>query len=404
MAISTLSQYGDFSFALQSALGAFADESYTNAKKINGTAVVSRSANIDPTTETYIGQTRFMKPYTNQVVNVADASNATDGATQGYESDWLTYIKTVRTHGAKDVNVQRVLSQVDGLAKIGRDFGEVRAQDEHESVMAVLRGVAAAEGTAGAANGGLVDYAANYKTGQNAAGNDIGFYVDTNAAGVFGTAAGTDRTLITDFSVGVTGEGAILGGNLFKALAMGFADYEPEFMYMICSPESLVLLRQAALVDQTTIVEGNLEFQTLFGGKFRLITSRTNQGNQAGLAGVQDASTKTTLLLRPGAIDMQSLSVPLPVELDRAASVHGGSGTTTIWNRWGYVAHPMGYTWTGSQTKFAASGAAASRDVDPGAGLQVGGSGADSNDLTSGANWERKFDMLNLGILPVFHS
>ena len=67
---------GNFTFALQSALSAYSDEMYTNAKKLSGTALVGSNAQIDPSTETYIGQTRFFKPYGTQTVNVASTNSA----------------------------------------------------------------------------------------------------------------------------------------------------------------------------------------------------------------------------------------------------------------------------------------------------------------------------------------
>ena len=60
----------NFSFALQSALSAYSDEMYTNAKKLSGTAIVGTNAQIDPSTETFIGQARFFKPYSTFTVNV----------------------------------------------------------------------------------------------------------------------------------------------------------------------------------------------------------------------------------------------------------------------------------------------------------------------------------------------
>ena len=36
-------------------------------------------------------------------------------------------------------------------------------------------------------------------------------------------------------------------------------------------------MRAANLVDETMITDGNLEFATLFGGKFRLISTRAAQ-------------------------------------------------------------------------------------------------------------------------------
>jgi hypothetical protein len=67
--------------------------------------------------------------------------------------------------------------------------------------------------------------------------------------------------------------------------------------------------------------------------------------------------------------------------LYRDANKYNGGGTTDIWYRWGYVAHPMGYSVAaGAQSAFASNSVYA-----------------------AGTTFERKFDMLNLGILPVFH-
>jgi hypothetical protein len=140
---------GANTYALQSALGAYSDEAYTNAKKLSGTGITSPNPNINTSTETFIGQVRWYKPL-NPTINIASLTDATNGTGTTYASDFSTYIKTVRTHGATQVNLQQVVTQQDGLAKIGRDFGETRAQDEHNSILSVLKGVAIAEALNGA--------------------------------------------------------------------------------------------------------------------------------------------------------------------------------------------------------------------------------------------------------------
>ena len=65
---------------------------------------------------------------------------------------------------------------MDGLAKIARDFGEVRAQDEHDAILATLQGVAAKESSYGA---GYADFGGDYDD------TDTGFFVDVGAAGAF---------------------------------------------------------------------------------------------------------------------------------------------------------------------------------------------------------------------------
>ena len=98
---------GDFQFALQNALSAYSDEMYTNARKLSGTGIVGSNAQIDTTTETYIGQTRFFKPYSNQVVNVPDVTSATDGSKQSYMSEYLhtsrLYVHTVLKRSTSSV-------------------------------------------------------------------------------------------------------------------------------------------------------------------------------------------------------------------------------------------------------------------------------------------------------------
>lgn len=132
---------GATNFVLQETLGAYSDEAYTNAKKLSSTAIVSSNPLIDKNTETFIGQMRWFKPL-NPNINVASLTNSADGTTTSYTSDYLNYIKTVRTHGASKVNMQQVVTQQEGLAKIGRDFGETKAQDEHNAILSVLKGVA----------------------------------------------------------------------------------------------------------------------------------------------------------------------------------------------------------------------------------------------------------------------
>jgi hypothetical protein len=152
-------------------------------------------------------------------------------------------------------------------------------------------------------------------------------------------------------------------------------------MYLITSPEIMGELRAANLVDTTTVTDGNLTFQTVFGGKFRLIMTRVDQGNLAASANVNEFSTKTTFVVKPGAVSFTPIAVPTPVEVDRAAAAYTGGGSTDVWYRYGFVVHPMGYSWAGSTSAFAANSAYA----------------------TAGS-WSRKMSALNLGILPIFHS
>lgn len=387
---------GNNTFALQSALGAYSDEAYTNARKLSGTGIVGPNPNIDTSTETFIGQVRWFKPI-NPTINVASLTTATAGATTNYTSDFSTYVKTVRTHGASQVNLAQIVTQQDGLAKISRDFGETRAQDEHNAILAVLKGVALSEALNGTATGSGATGLGGQTFTNEPTDQKYGFYVDL--AGVAPVIAATAAV-----------QGAARAEGFLNAMGMAWKDYEPDYAYLVVSPETLASLRSANLVDETKVTEANVVFDTIFGGKFRLIQTRAAQSfssaqlaklNSGAGVDINAGSTKTSFIVLPGAIAMEALDVASPVEIYRDARAYNGGGSTDIWYRWGYVAHPGGYDWAGSTTAFP-DDAAYQYSVTGGTpelftGATVG--------VTTTGTWKRKASSaLSLGILPVFHA
>ena len=384
---------GADTYVLQEALSAYSDEAYTNAKKLSGTGIVGDNPDIDTSTETYIGQVRWNKPI-NPTINVASLTTSTDGTTTTYGTDYLNYVKSVRTHGAEKVNMQQVVTQVDGLAKIGRDFGETRGQDEHNAILSILRGVAISEALNGAATGSGATGLGGQTFDNDPTDKKYGFYVDLGSSAP-----------VIDATAAI--QGAARAQGLLDALGKAYKDYEPEYVYCITSPEVMASFRSANLVDADRITDGNVVFNTMFQGKFRLIQTRATQSlSTAELtkintgAGVDIVGTKTTFLVLPGALAMKSLAVPTPVEIDRDASAYLGGGTTEIWYRWGYVMHPAGYNWAGSQDEFPS-------DAKYAYAVESGTPGALTG-VTTIANatgtWVRKSSSaLSLGILPVFH-
>ena len=387
---------GASNFALQSAISAYSDEAYTNAKKLSGTGIVGSNPDIDVNTETFIGQIRWYKPL-NPQINVASLTNAANGTGTTYSSDFLTYVKTVRTHGATKVNMQTVVTGVDGLAKIGRDFGETRAQDEHNAILAVLKGVALSEVLNGAAAGSGVTGSGGQSFTNDPTDKSFGFYVDLgSSAPVIAATAAI--------------QGASRAEGFLQAIGKAWKDYEPDYAYLVVSPETLASLRSANLVDEDGVQEANIMFQTIFGGKFRLIQTRAAQGfSTADLtkintgAGIDIVGTKTSFIVLPGAIAMEALNVPDSTEIFRDARTHNGGGSTDIWHRWGYVAHPAGYNWAGGQDSFPT-------DAEFGYAIE-GGTPKALSAVASGTlasttgTWGRKAtSALSLGILPIFHS
>lgn len=381
-------------YILQESISAYSDEAYTNARKLSGTGIVGTNDKIDTNTETFIGQVRWNKPM-NPTINIASLTDATDGTTSSYGTDMLTYVKTVRTYGGTKVNMAEVVSQVDGLAKVGRDFAEHRAQDEHDGILAVLKGVATSELLlgAGAASGSA-------GLGGQTFDNDptdkkYGFYIDLGAQKLVGAATAANQ-------------GAQRAEGFLQAFGMAWKDYEPEYAYLVASPETISSLRSANLVDQDRVVDGSITFSTIFQGKLRLIQTRANQGFTSaelalinGAAGVNIVGTKTSFIVLPGALALKGLSVPEPVEIERKAAAYKGGGTTTIWNRWGYVLAPAGYDWNGSEEEFPSN--ANYKGIVEGAAYKSLASVTAIADAKG--TWTRKTaSALSLGILPVMHS
>ena len=387
---------GSNTFALQAALGAYSDEAYTNARKLSGTGIVGPNPNINADTETFIGQVRWYKPI-NPTINVASLTTATNGVGTNYASDFSTYVKTVRTHGASQVNLAEVVTRQDGLAKISRDFGETRAQDEHNAILSVMKGVAIAEALNGAATGSGQTGLGGQTFTNDPTDKRYGFYVDL--AGVAPVTAAT-----------ASNQGAQRAEGFLNAIGMAWKDYEPEYAYLVVSPETLASLRSANLVDETKVTEANVTFDTIFGGKFRLVQTRAAQSfsgaqlaklNSGAGVDINAGSTKTSFIVLPGAIAMEALTLPTPVEIYRDARAYNGGGSTDVWYRWGYVAHPGGYDWKGSATTFPAD-ADYMNSITGGVPEVLT---AATVGVTTTGTWGRKAaSALSLGILPVFHA
>ena len=387
---------GADNYVLQETIGAYSDEAYTNAKKLSGTGIVSGNPQIDTNTETFIGQMRWHKPL-NPTINVASLTDSADGVTTDTDTDFQKYIKTVRTHGAKKVNMQQVVTQVDGLQKIARDFSETRSQDEHNAILSILQGVAISEALNGAAAGSGSTGLGGQTFDNDPTDSKYGFYVDLGAA-----------KAVVDASA--SAQGAARAEGFLKAMGMAWKDYEPEYAYLVTSPEMMASLRSANLVDQDRVSDGNVNFQTIFQGKLRLIQTRANQKFSAGEftklntgVGVDLVGQKTSFIVLPGAMAMEGLVVPEDVEIERKAGAYKGGGTTTVWYRWGYVLSPAGYDWVGADNAFPTD--ADYRMLMEGAAQKALTAVASGTLASTSGVWKRKTtSALSLGILPVFHS
>ena len=386
---------GTNNYVLQAAIGAYADEAYTNARKLVGTGLVSSNPDVDTKTETFVGQMRWRRPI-NQVINTASLTDSTRGALSTYGKAMLNYIKTVRTHGAEDVNMTEVITQENGLAKFGRDLAETRTQDEHNAILAVMKGVAISELLYGAGNASGSAGLGGQTFENDPASLRHGFYVDL----------GANKPVVP---ASAAQQGAARAEGFLNALGMAFKDYEPAYAYLVTSPETMASLRSANLVDTDKVTDGEIEFSTIFQGKLRLIQTRANQGLTPSElakintgAGIDLVGTKTSFIVLPGNVSMNPLSVPKPVGIDEDEGAYQGGGSTSVWYRWGYVAHPAGYSWEGSKEAFPTDANYMGLRLQNGT-LTTLAAAANVTDLRG--VWDRRFSSaLALGILPVFHN
>ena len=388
---------------LARAVSAYSDEAYTLERKIVSTGLVGSDARISGSDDDYYGTIRWYKPLGSTlqydgsddttgaatVINLA-TQNANEGAKTSISTTTSQYVKTVRTHGADQYNVQRVISGEDGLAKIARDFGETQARDQDAALTAVLQGVASTEALTGSAG----------QTSPDSIQASNGFHIDLNSTtvqGFYNTTGSNDGQLV---DVSITNRGDRMG-RILAAASIGFKDLEPEFFYLVVQPSEYLKIRQSNFIDDERVVDGNLSFETMLGGRFRIIVSRKNFGSFANATGVQSGSTRTSFLVLPGAVSMLNLDVPNPVAFDRDESVGRGTGSVEAWYRWGYVMHPRGYSWRGVTNAFVANTDATATRAANGSDVSGYFHNVTTNQRTP---WARQEDMLNLGILPIFHN
>ena len=385
--------------AIRRAISAYSDQEYTDNVRIAGTALVGSDARISTSDEDYYGTIRWTQTLgdiAGQAVNRVNAAgnttainlateDSTEGQTTDVRYDSSKYIKTMRTMGAEQYNVTQVLSQApNAIEKVSRDFGVTRARDADAALLAMLRGVALEEsrGTSGQVITSPRD-------------DTNGFYFETG-----GTNGGNG--LISANAVG--NMGAARGSALYTAMAAGFGDLEPDFMYLVTDVETYQDIRSANLIDEDRVRDGNVDVATLLSGKIRVIVTQSlSSHNASGQTNVGSAANKTSYLMLPGALYQHDLSVPNPVAFDADESVGGGAGEREIWYRWGNIYHPRGYSWEGRTDGFVAnSGAftAANRAAASGSSGVTALVNTTANQFQA---WERKETVGNLGILPIFH-
>ena len=383
--------------AIRRAISAYSDQEYTDNVRIAGTALVGSDARISTSDEDYYGTIRWTQTLgaiagqavdrTNAAANRTAINLATEDGTEGQTTDVSydssKYIKTMRTMGAEQYNVTQVLSQApNAIEKVSRDFGVTRARDADAALLAMLRGVALEESRG--ASGQVIT---------SPRSDTNGFYFETG-----GTNGGNG--LVADATA--LNRGAAQGSALYTAMAAGFGDLEPDFMYLVTDVETFQAIRAANLIDQDRVRDGNVDVETLLSGKIRVIVTQSLTSHDAsGQTNIGSAADKTSYLMLPGALYQHDLSVPNPVAFDQDESVGGGAGEREIWYRWGNIYHPRGYSWEGRTDGFVANSQAIAAANRATAGTAV--NALVNTQANAFQGWERKETVGNLGILPIFH-
>ena len=351
------------------AISAYARERWVHARLLSGTSLVNSNVNIDPSGEGFTGQLRWLKEF-DATINIPTTSGAsTDGTATDISTDIADYIKCARAFGAEAPNMADIVTQRTGLTDFTDRFVESQAKDESSAIEHVIKGVLLSEQKRGDTSG-----IETYEDDPDIA--NIGAFITLNPNDmnkVFGT--GVDHKLIQTSS-----SGGRAVQRLLQAVNMFWKDYVPDFMYMIANPEVVADLQVLNLVDDQPVVEGNITFQTILNGKFRLMPTRTNMFVRHADNHIPTTDTKVTVIVAPGALSFVPYQVPMPVEFERSAASHQGGGLTEVWYRYGFVVHPNGYDWSGPTTSFPSD-----------------------TTLALDTSWTRKNKALNLGILPIYH-
>ena len=357
---------------LAKAVSAYMLQAITRARSLSNTGLTSgRVEGINTDEESHIGQLRWINRVSPTWNSPNTSGAGTDGVTTDNSTNMATYIKSIRAIG-QEINTQsELISKTNGIELFGQQLVDWQDELESDAIHQTLQGIAKYEASRGP---GLLKYSTDPETAA------VGAFVDINAAGEFGAAATEAADARSLFNNG-TSYGARSGSRLFKAIGMRWQDREAPYYYLIVNPELYSTLRENNLVDDTPVVEGNLTFQTIYGGKFRIILSALAMGNLSGESNVNGESSKTTFVVRPSAMAFVPFPVITPTEIERSAKANKGGGSVQIWYRTGFVCHPLGYNWAGSST-----------------------SNTENSTFNNAASWTRKDKALNCGILPIFHA
>ncbi len=338
------------------AIAAYAQAERADAALLTSTALVGSDARITDSGENYTGTLRWLD-FTDPTTFNKQNENEFDKNlnTMDVNNKSAVYIKNIDHIAAQEMSIQKLISKVDGLSYLGSQFASVRARREDLQLRNIMNGVAASiwGGTfVGASDPAQVV-------------NSFGYYTGSDASSVVNPLFELDTSANTRSSFFDT---------LLDAITAVKGEFEEPFYYLVTDTATYNLMRKQNVLDTAPVVDGNFNFNTILGGKVRLIIN-----NQALVANIN--TPKVSYLAKAGAVHYSEIAQMNPTAIDRDELAGNGGGLVTVISRWGNIMHPKGLTWQGSATQYPTN-----------------------FDLSNQFNWNVHATNVNqMGMFPIFH-
>ena len=364
------------------AISVYADAERADAALILSSGIVTSDSRVTDAGEGFTGTLRWLRYTDGSDANkpvVDDNYNPTASGQTLQGANYMTvnnqaevYVKNVDVSAARENSVQSLISRVDGLSYLGRQFGAVRARREDANLRAVLRGI-----TRQVYEAGTTPIANDTPAGIH---GQFGYNTALTGA-VF--APLFDNTSATDAAAARSD----FFDTLLDAMTAVSGEFEEPFYYLAVSPATFNILRKENVLDGNLVQDGNIDFNTVLGGKIRLIVTGNALASDTGISpAASDLQTgaQASILIKPGYIHYSNVAINNPTAMDVNPLNNNGFGDVSIVNRWGNIIHPRGYSYSN-------------------AGSAVTAFPTNAN-LSDETNWARSAQNVNqTGIFPIFH-
>jgi len=389
-------QIGQDDLVLQTLLTRTFENFFNQPRSLFGTGMVVDNQTIPARSETFIGQLSW-RDHHDIVINTGSITNPAAGDTSSEHEQFGDYVKRLATYGRSHIVAGDIIRTQDNFLSLTANINEAQEKDHNAALLAQLKGISITEAIKGVTGAGGQTFT-----------NDVldpnyGFYVDLGANQLIAKRA-SDRA-----------GGAWLADPLVEVISKAWKDYESPYMYFMSDLGTITALRQANLIQDDKVRDGQIDLETFYNGKFRIALSRARMGlsegeinkiNTAAATGREIVGKKVSYLVLPGSFSWRSQPYSIPFEIESAASSYKGAGSRQLWARWAYVLHPYAYNWRGAKERFAEYLDYSGVNGGQGQLMSLPDDATGSTQVADAlGNFERNFkNMLNCRILTIFHS